>query len=214
MWAGSFFSTSTGHLEMSLPRCSYRMDQTRHASLVRLPFLLFLAEPFQLQKTPLFEIFMATATTCPLCCASLPFPIPPSTQRSVRRCHLPLVNFLRPVRFGRSSLSCPFSLLRQRFFRAPLVVLPSASSRFSPLIFGLLFTCYRCICSYPTHSFELFPFTTALLVLLPFTPYCFPPPYPLGSVSFSLSPHLLTASYASCLDVRWVSAACVELLTS
>ena len=84
-------------------------------------------------------------------------------------------------------------LLCQRSSRAPVVVPPLSRFLFS-LLFGLLFTCYRCICSYPIHSFGPFPSIAALFVYTLPLHLITSPLHPLGSVLFPVSLHLSTVS--------------------
>jgi len=111
---------------MSLSCCSQR---TRHASAVRLLFLLLFVTRFQLQNRPLQNIYGGHDDLSSM--LRLPFShMPPLIQRSIRRCRLLLVALSHPfpvllVRFGRSGCPCPFSsfLLHRHSPRVPVVVL-------------------------------------------------------------------------------------------
>ena len=135
---------------MSFSRCSSRQDQTRHASAVRLSFLLFSAEPFQLQNHPSSKSLWWPQRLESY--AVLPFPLmPPLTQRSVRRrCRLPLVTFFfqfSPRQFS-SSRTLRSSKLFMPFFESCSSTLlshfcccttTSFFRVFSPSLPGLLF---------------------------------------------------------------------------
>ena len=127
---------------------------------------LFLVELFQLQNHPSSKSLWRPQQLGLY--AALPFspyaPVDPeisSSSLALAARRLVCSAFLYLARFGRSSRSClfPSLLFRQRSSRASVVVLPLAFSRifFFPRCPGCYFTCYRCICSYLTHSFGLFP---------------------------------------------------------
>jgi len=148
MWAGTFCSTSTKHLEMSFSRCSSRQDQTRHASAVRLSFLLFSAEPFQLQN-----LYGGRNDLNHM----LRFPSPLCLRRSrdqftvVVACRSPRFSFSSPPSafFSYASVvqavHAPFRVLFFNASHASVVVPSPLFSRFLPSCPGCCFTCYRCI---------------------------------------------------------------------
>ena len=123
-------SKSKRHLEMSLSCCSQRRNQTRHASAVRLSFLLFSAERFSPSKNTPLEVSIAAATTSLPCCTCLP--LYAYADPEISSSSLPLVTppfpsvFACLVRLGRSNFSCPFPNLSQRSSRASVVVLSPA----------------------------------------------------------------------------------------
>lgn len=129
---------------MSLSCFSHRRDRTRHASAVRLSFLLFSAERFSPSKNIPFEVSITAATTSlPRCTC---FPLYAYVDLEISWSSLPPVAppfppiFACLVRLGRSSSSCPFLSLCQRSSRASVVVLLPAfpASSFCALLLGLL----------------------------------------------------------------------------
>ena len=177
-WAGSFRSTFTEHLEMPLlllfVQTGSNPTHTPQPPRQLLPLLSW-SNPFNLQKSALLQnLFIMAAATKSLsliCCALLSHqpPMPLLIQRSVRRrCRLSLVAFSSFVFFTSRTLRS-FKLLiplsELLLFLSPtllpptpVVVLLSAFFRVRFSLSGLLFTCYRCICSYPNST----PFKTRL----------------------------------------------------
>jgi hypothetical protein len=124
---------------MSLSYCSHKRDRTRHASAVRLSFLLFSAERFSPSKiAPPLKLSIAAETTSLPCCTCLPF-MPMLIQSQLVVAAAFSIRFYFLVRLGRSSSLCPFSSLIRRSSRASVVVSSSAffASSFCALLPGL-----------------------------------------------------------------------------
>ena len=182
------------------PSCPpHRPDQTRHASAVLL-FLSSWSNSYNVKTTPLRNPYGSRNDLSRM----LRFPSPPMpllVRRSVRRSCLsllvtPVCSVLRDFfSFSHTLRSFkPFMpLLCQRSSRVSVVVPPLSRFLFS-LLSGLLFTCYRCICSYPIHSFGPFPSIAALFVYTLPLHLITSPLHPLGSVLFPVSLHLSTVS--------------------
>jgi len=123
----------------------------------------FLGQTLPTSKPPLFGIFMAAATIRPVCCASLlSLCLCRSRNQFVAvaaRCSSPRLFSSPRSRTPRSFKPFMPPIFRQCSSHASVVVPPLAFFAFfsSPRCPGCCFTCYRCICSYPIHSFEPFP---------------------------------------------------------
>jgi len=208
---------------MPLPCCSYRLDQTpTHASAARQLFLL-LVDPIQPSKNHFSsKSLLWQPRRCPPYDALTLPPMPLLIQRSVRRrCRLSLVAFLPLFFLSRTlrSFKLLAPLLSSSFFSFANALTPQLQLLYHCPLFrvffslsGLLFTCYRCICSYQNPT----PFKTRLSpqrrhYLHTYTLAFAPPlsiPHPLRSISVRFSLHLLAAFYVSPgLDMPcWISA--------
>lgn len=132
---------------MSLPCCLRRLDQTTHASAVRLLFLLFFVERFHLQNSP--SMYLSRPQR--LVSYAVPaFPLYASVDPEISSSSLPLVA-RRP--FRPLFLLVSYALVVQVAhapFRVFLCKRSSPASVVPPflhylLLSGLCFTCYRCI---------------------------------------------------------------------
>lgn len=189
---------------MSLSCCSCRRDRTRHASAVRLSFLLFSAERFPPSKIAPLKVSIAAEKTSLPCSACLPiyaYADPESVRRRCRFFHpLLLASYASVVQV----LYAPF----QAFVDALLALLllyyhPLFSHLHFVLYYlGYCFTCYRStLCSITSRSFEISP-STATFFVHSFHMVTSPPLRPLVSdfISFFRFTCCLIAFYVSCLE--------------
>lgn len=188
---------------MFLSYCSRRRDRTRHASAVRLSFLLFSAERFLSSKVAPLKVSIAAETTSLRVAPAFPF-MPMLIQSQLVVAAAFSIRFYFLVRLGRSSSLCPSQTLVDALLAPPLLYYHPLFSHLHFVLYylGYRFTCYRStLCSTTSRSFEIFP-STATFFVHSFHMVTSPPLRPLVSdfISFSRSTCCLIAFYVSCLE--------------